>query len=80
MVLIRSTIESLSSYILARKYYANNLEPREAHGHDVISTRMLQVCFSLICKPLETVFKLCLKKGNFHQSEKSKIVTVYKNL
>ena len=40
------------------------LDPK-AHGYDMISIRMLKLCGDSIWKPLETIFKNCLKEGIF---------------
>ena len=42
-----------------------NLESNKAHGHDMISIRMLKLCGDSICKPLELIFKTCLRNGRF---------------
>ena len=34
-----------------------NLDPNKAHGHDMISIRMVQLCGNSICKPLELIFQ-----------------------
>ena len=56
-----------------------NLDPNKAHGHDMISIRMLQILGPTICKPLELIFKSCLKCGKFPSEwKKGNIVPVYK--
>ena len=35
-----------------------NFDPNKAHGHDMISIRMIKICDASICKPLELIFKL----------------------
>ena len=38
----------------------NNLDPNKAHGHDMISIRMLKLCDPSLCKPLSIIFNSCL--------------------
>ena len=42
-----------------------NLDPDKAHGHDMISLRMIKLCGISICKPLEIIFQNCLHLGKF---------------
>ena len=42
-----------------------NLDPNKAHGHDMISIRMIKLCGISICKPLEIIFQNCLRSGKF---------------
>ena len=42
-----------------------NLDPNKAHGHDMISIRMIKLCSISICKPLEILFQNCLLSGKF---------------
>ena len=57
-----STIHFTSDYILK---IIKHLEPNEAHGHDMISIRMIKICDTSICKPLELIFRSCLENGKF---------------
>ena len=43
----------------------NNLDPNKAHGHDIISIRLLKLCGKSICKPLDLIFQSCMKQGKF---------------
>ena len=43
----------------------NNLDPNKAHGHDMLSIRMIKLCGNSICKPLSIIFNDCLKEGKF---------------
>ena len=54
---------SLSSKDIAR--IIRDLDPNKAHGHDMISIRMLKICGESISKPLEIIFKSCIEKGRF---------------
>ena len=42
-----------------------NLNTNKAYGYDMISIRMVKVCDSSLCKPLESMFKSCLQSGKF---------------
>ena len=54
-----------------------NLE--KAHGHDSINIRMLKVCWSSVCKPLEIIFKSCLEGEIFPlEWKKANVVPVHK--
>ena len=60
------------------------LDPNKAHGHDMMSIRMLKLSGDSIWKPLEIIFKNCLKEGIFpdewkraNQSTKKKINKSY---
>ena len=55
-----------------------NLDSNKAHGH-VISIRMLKVCGDSICKPLELIFKTCLRNGRFPlEWKKANVVPIHK--
>ena len=41
------------------------LDPNKAHGHHMISIRMLKLCEDSIWKPLEIIRKNCLKENIF---------------
>ena len=42
-----------------------NLDSNKAHGHNMISIRMLKLWDDSIFKPLEISFKMCLQNGRF---------------
>ena len=42
-----------------------NIDTNKAHGHDMISIRMIKLCSISICKPLEIIFQNCLHSGKF---------------
>ena len=48
----------------------NKLDSNKAHGHDEISIRMLKICGSSVCRPLQIIYKSCLDRGSFHRSGK----------
>ena len=57
----------------------NNLDPNKAHGHDMLSIRMIKLCENSICKPVSIIFNDCLKEGKFpFDLEKAHVVTVHK--
>ena len=41
------------------------LDLNKAHGHDMINISMFKLCGNSIWKPLEIIFKNCLKEGIF---------------
>ena len=49
---------SFSSNDIAR--IIRDLDPNKAHGHDMISIRMLKICGESISKPLGMIFKSCI--------------------
>ena len=56
-----------------------NLDPNKAHGHDMISIRMLKTCGESILKPLELIFKSCIESGKFPTEwKKANVVLVHK--
>ena len=56
-----------------------NLHPSKAHGHDMITIRMLTVCGKSISKPLDLTFQSCMKQGKFPTEwEKANVVPVHK--
>ena len=60
------TENSLASCHFSKKdivQIIRNIDSNKAHGHDMISIRMLELCGDLICKPLELIFKTCLRNG-----------------
>ena len=56
-----------------------NLDPNKAHGHDMISIRMIKICDTSICKPLELIFRSCLENGKFPTEwKKANVVSAHK--
>ena len=56
-----------------------NLDSEKAHGGNRISIRMLKICGPSICKPFETIFKLCLESGIFPPEwKKANVVPIHK--
>ena len=57
----------------------NKLDSNKAHDHDEISIRMLKICGSSVCRPLQIIYKSCLDKGKFPQEwKKANVVPVHK--
>ena len=55
------------------------LDPNKAHGHDMISIRMLKMSGDAIIEPLFKIFKNCLKCGIFPDDwKKGNIVPIFK--
>ena len=56
-----------------------NLDPNKAHGHDMLSIRILKLCGKSICKPLDLIFQSCIKHGEFPTEwKKANVVPVHK--
>ena len=47
------------------KNIISKLDSNKAHGDDMISIRMLNLCDKSICKPFTIIFKSCLTQGIF---------------
>ena len=61
------------------KRIIRNLDPNKAHGHDMISIRMLKMSGDFIIEPLFKIFKNCLKCGIFPDHwKKGNIVPTFK--
>ena len=57
----------------------SNLDPNKAHGYDEISIRMLKICGDSICRPLNIIFKTCLRTGIFPlEWKKANVVPIHK--
>ena len=55
------------------------LHPNKAHGHAMLSIRMIKLCGNSICKPLLIIFNDFLSKGKFpHKWKKANVVPVHK--
>ena len=56
-----------------------NLDPNKAHGHDMISIRMVKICDDSVCRPLKLTFQSCLESGKFPSEwKKSNVVPIHK--
>ena len=57
----------------------HNLDPNKAHGHDMISIRMLKICGNPTYKPLQLIFRSCIENGKFPSEwKKANVVPVHK--
>ena len=57
----------------------NNLDPNKAHGHDILSIRMIKLCGNSKCKPLSIIFNDCLTEEKFPSDwKKAHVVSVHK--
>ena len=57
----------------------NKLDCNKVHGHDEISIRMLKICGSSVCRPLQIIYNSCLDRGKFPQEwKKANVVPVHK--
>ena len=72
--IIKKTVNSLYSVRFSTEdilKIINNLHSKKGHGHDEISMRMLKICGSSVCGPLQ--------RGKFLQEwKKAKVVPVHK--
>ena len=61
------------------KNMISKLDSNKAHGDDMISICMLQLCDKSIFKPLSIVFKSCLTQGIFPSEwKKTNVVLIHK--
>ena len=59
----------------------NKLDPNKAHGHDEISIHILNICRDSICRPLNIIFKTCLRTGKFPLKwKRANIVPIHKKV
>ena len=68
IVFIRKTGKYLSTvtfYENLIKKAIRNLDPNKAHGHDMLSIRMLKICDDSLCGPLGLILQFCLENGKF---------------
>ena len=57
----------------------SGLDPSKAHGHDMISIRMIKMCGEFIHKPLEYIFRASLNDERFPPEwKKSNVVPIHK--
>ena len=56
-----------------------SLDPNKAHGHDMMSIRILKICGHPIYKPLHLIFPASLDQGTFSLCcKKANVVPIYK--
>ena len=68
IVFIRKTGKYLSTvtfYENLIKKAIRNLDPNKAHGHDMLSIRMLKICHDSLYEPLELIFQSCFQNSKF---------------
>ena len=82
MNLLQSFLQVL---VYEKKYYLDvyldncALDPNKAHGHDMISIRMLKICGYSIYKPLQLIFRSCIENEKFPSEwKKANVVLVHK--
>ena len=79
---LKKTVKSISAATFSCDDIATlikNLDPNKAHGHDMISIRMLKLCGKSICKPRDLIFQSCMKQGKFLADwKKANVVPVHK--
>ena len=74
------TDKSLSNITFTEKdieKVIQSLDPNKAHGHDMISIRMLKICGKSIIKSLLIIYKKCLEKGCFPNEWKNANVVLF---
>ena len=70
------TVEFSTYDILKKIRY---LDPNKAHGHNIISIRMLKICDKSICKPLGIISWSSLQNGKFASEwKKANVASVFK--
>ena len=69
---IEFTVEDIKNII-------SKLDSNKAHGDNMISIRLLELCDKSICKPLSITFKSCLTQGIFSSEwSKANVVPIHK--
>ena len=54
-------------------------DPNKAHGHHMISIRMIKICGKSLCKPVPIISNGCLNEGKFpHEWKKANVVPIHK--
>ena len=85
--MLPTNCESLTDKSLSNISFTDNdigkiiksLDPNKAHGHDMMSIRMLKTCGDSIYKLLHLIFRASLDQGNFPLCwKKANIVPIYK--
>ena len=55
------------------------LDPNKAHGHNMISIRILKICGNSIYKPLQLIFRSCIENGKSPSEwKKTNVVPIHK--
>ena len=79
-------IRKTDKYLSTVTFYENeikkaipNLDPNKAHGHDMLSIRMLKISDDSLCGPLALIFQWCFKNGKFPSEwKKANVIPTYK--
>ena len=57
------------------------IDPNKAHGHNMISIRMLKMCGNTIYKPLQLIFRSCIENRKFPSKwKKANVVPINKKV
>ena len=57
----------------------SDLDPNKAHGHEMISIRMLKICGESIHKPFESIFRASLNDEHFlSEWKKANVLPIHK--
>ena len=79
---LKKTSESLTTINFSNNdilKIIRNLDLNKAHGHDMISIRMVKIYDDSICKPLKLIFQSCLESGKFPSEwKKANVVPIHK--
>ena len=57
--------------------HIRNLDPSKAHGHGMLSIRMLKTCVDFVCGTLELIFQFCYENGKFLSEWEKKMLFLY---
>ena len=80
-LLTEHTLTSCNFFESDILHIINNQDSNKAHGHDMISIRMLKLCGEAICRPLNIIFKTYLNTGKFKfpsEWKKGNVVPIHK--
>ena len=76
---LHESLSSITFEINDIEKIIKNLDPNKSHGHHMLSIHMLKLCGESIYKPLNIIFKSCLKTGQFPSEwKKANVVPVFK--
>ena len=82
VTLTKKTHESLSTINFSTDGFLKiirNLDPNKAHEHNMISSRMIKICDTSLCRPLQLIFQSCLESGKFpNEWKKANVAPVHK--
>ena len=82
VTLTKKTHESLSTINFSTDGFLKiirNRDPNKAQEHNMISSRMIKICDTSICRPLQLIFQSCLESGKFpNEWKKANVAPVQK--